>query len=242
MSDKARVLIVDDENGICRFMTTILESQGYEAIVARTGAEAYAAVVSRSPDLVLLDLGLPDIDGIAIIQSVREWSQIPIVVVSARMHEKDKVVALDAGADDYITKPFGPSELSARIRAALRHAQGNAGDVARTGKRRIGELTIDYDKHQASVSGVNAGLTRNEFRIMVLLSRHAGKVITHDYLLREIWGPYAAGNHQLLRVNMANIRRKIEKNPADPEYIFTEPGVGYRLREEDSSQTNGCDR
>jgi two-component system KDP operon response regulator KdpE len=234
MSDKARILIVDDENGICHFMTTILESQGYEAIVAGTGTEAYAAVVSRCPDLVLLDLGLPDIDGISIIKSVREWSQIPIVVVSARMHEKDKVVALDAGADDYITKPFGPSELSARIRTALRHAKGKIGDAARTGRRQIGDLTIDYDKHQVSAFGVNVGLTRNEYRIMLLLSRHAGKVITHDYILKEIWGPYAVGNNQLLRVNMANIRRKIEKKPADPEYIFTEPGVGYRLREEDS--------
>ena len=234
MSLKQRILIVDDEKGICRFMTTILESQGYEAIVAHTGTEAYSLLVSQCPDLVLLDLGLPDIDGLSIVKWIREWSQTPVVVVSARMHEKDKVAALDAGADDYITKPFGPSELLARIRAALRHAQGNAGDVTRTGKRQIGELTIDYDKHQVSVSGVNAGLTKNEFRIMVLLSRHAGKVITHDCLLREIWGSYAAGNNQLLRVNMANIRRKIENKPADPEYIFTEPGVGYRLREEDS--------
>ncbi|MDR1708234.1 MAG: response regulator transcription factor [Candidatus Accumulibacter sp.] len=235
MSNKDRILIVDDENGICRFMTTILESQGYEAIVARTGAETHAAIVSRCPDLVLLDLGLPDIDGIDIIKSVREWSRIPIIVVSARMHEKDKVEALDAGADDYITKPFGPSELSARIRTALRHArQADAGDAARADKRQIGDLTIDCERHHVSVSGVNAGLTKNEYRIMVLLSRHAGKVITHDCLLREIWGPYAVGNNQLLRVNMANIRRKIEKNPAEPEYIFTEPGVGYRLREEDS--------
>jgi two-component system KDP operon response regulator KdpE len=234
MSLKDRILIVDDENGICHFMTTILESQGYEAIVARTGAEAYSVIVSQCPDLVLLDLGLPDIDGISIVKSIREWSQMPIVVVSARMHEKDKVAALDAGADDYITKPFGPSELLARIRTALRHAKGNAGSAVRAGKHQVGDLTIDYDKHQASVAGVDAGLTKTEYKIVALLGRHAGKVITYDYLLKEIWGPYAAGNNQLLRVNMANIRRKIEKKPADPDYIFTEPGVGYRLREEDS--------
>ena len=234
MSLKQRILIVDDEKGICRFMTTILESQGYEAIVAHTGTEAYSLLVSQCPDLVLLDLGLPDIDGLSIVKWIREWSQTPVVVVSARMHEKDKVAALDAGADDYITKPFGPSELSARIRTALRHAMGNGGGEARAGKHQVGDLTIDYDRHQASVAGVDAGLTKNEYKIVALLSRHAGKVITHDYLLKEIWGVYAAGNNQLLRVNMANIRRKIEKNPADPEYIFTEPGVGYRLRDEDS--------
>jgi two-component system KDP operon response regulator KdpE len=233
MSLKQRILIVDDENGICRFMAAILESQGYGAIVARTGAEAYALIVSQCPDLVLLDLGLPDMDGLSIVKWIREWSQVPVVVVSARMHEKDKVAALDAGADDYITKPFGPSELLARIRTALRHAGRNAGEAARAGKHQVGDLTIDYDKHQASVAGVDAGLTKNEYKIVAMLSRHAGKVITYDYLLKEIWGAYAAGNNQLLRVNMANIRRKIEKNPADPEYIFTEPGVGYRLREED---------
>jgi two-component system KDP operon response regulator KdpE len=232
MSLKDRILIVDDENNISRFMTTVLSSQGYEAITARTGAEACSIVVSKCPDLVLLDLGLPDIDGISVITTIRQWSQIPIVVVSARMHEKDKVAALDAGADDYITKPFSPSELSARIRTAFRHARGNLGNTAQTGKYQVGDLAVDYDRYQVTVAGINACLTKNEYKIVALLSRHAGKVITYNSILKEIWGPYAADNNQLLRVNMANIRRKIEKKPADPEYIFTEPGVGYLMKEE----------
>ncbi|MDR2179032.1 MAG: response regulator transcription factor [Synergistaceae bacterium] len=235
MSLKDRILIVEDENSIRHFIETVLVSNNYEAIVARTGTEAYSMITSRCPDLVLLDLGLPDMDGLAIIKMVREWSQLPIVVVSARMHERDKVAALDMGADDYMTKPFGPSELLARIRTALRHAKGGdtRSDVAQTGRYQVADLVIDYDKHQVFVSDANVRLTQNEYKIVALLGRHAGKVITYDYLLKAIWGPGLEGNNQILRVNMANIRRKIEKNPAEPEYIFTEAGVGYRLREEE---------
>jgi two-component system KDP operon response regulator KdpE len=235
MSLKERILIVEDENSIRHFIETVLVSNGYETIVARSGTEAYAMITSQCPDLVLLDLGLPDMDGNAIIKMVREWSQLPIVVVSARMHERDKVAALDIGADDYITKPFGPSELVARIRTAIRHTKvrDTRPEVAQTGKYQVADLVIDYDKHQVFIEGVNARLTQNEYKIVALLGRHAGKVITYDYLLKEIWGPNLQSNNQILRVNMANIRRKIEKNPAEPEYIFTEAGVGYRLREEE---------
>ncbi|MDR1731126.1 MAG: response regulator transcription factor [Synergistaceae bacterium] len=230
---KDRILIVEDENSISHFMATILTSNNYDVLIAHTGAEAYTMITSQSPDLILLDLGLPDIDGLSIIKTIREWSQIPVVVVSARMHERDKVTALDTGADDYITKPFGPSELLARIRTALRHTRGLRPDVARTGKYQVADLVIDYNKHQVFIAGVNVRLTQNEYKIISLLGRYAGKVITYDYLLKEIWGPGLTGNNQILRVNMANIRRKIEKNPAEPEYIFTEAGVGYRLREDD---------
>jgi two-component system KDP operon response regulator KdpE len=230
---KDRILIVEDENSISHFLATVLTSNNYDAIVARTGAEAHTLIMSHCPDLVLLDLGLPDMDGISVIETVREWSRIPIVVLSARMHERDKVEALDKGADDYITKPFGPSELLARIRAAMRHTRDTLPNVVQKGKYQVADLVIDYDKRQVLVAGLNAHLTQNEYKIIALLGRYAGKVITYDYLLKEIWGPKSKGDNQILRVNMANIRRKIEKNPAEPEYIFTEAGVGYRLREED---------
>jgi two-component system KDP operon response regulator KdpE len=226
---------VEDEKNISHFVTAVLTSNNYDVIVARTGAEALAMATSQSPDLILLDLGLPDMDGASIIKTIRSWSQLPILVVSARMHERDKVEALDMGADDYITKPFGPSELLARIRAAIRHA-GAAGafpGAAPEGKYRAGDLVIDYDKRQVLVAGVNVHFTQNEYRIIALLARHAGRVLTYDYLLKEIWGANPRGDNQILRVNMANIRRKIEKNPAEPQYIFTEAGVGYRLWEGD---------
>ena len=187
-------------------------------------------ISSHCPDLVVLDLGLPDVDGIEIIESVRQWTQLPIIVVSARTHENEKVNALDKGADDYITKPFSSAELLARIRVAIRHAR-TAGVMASSGKFISGELAIDYDKHIVSINGGNCHLTQNEYKIVALLSRNAGKVLTYDYILKELWGPQSSGSNQILRVNMANIRRKIEKNPADPQYIFTEVGVGYRMQE-----------
>lgn len=232
---KDLILIVEDENNIGNFISTILAANNYDTIIARSGAQAYTMITSHCPDLVLLDLGLPDIDGLGIIKSVREWTQLPIIVVSARMHERDKVEALDLGADDYITKPFGTSELLARIRTAIRHTRlrSTNDSIAQTGVFRAGELIIDYDKHQVLVDGKNAHLTQNEYRIVSMLGKHAGKVITYDYILNELWGPGAKGNNQILRVNMANIRRKIEKNPAEPSYIFTEVGVGYRMIEGD---------
>ena len=188
-------------------------------------------ISSHCPDLVILDLGLPDIDGETIIRSVRAWTQMPIIVVSARDQERDKVSALELGADDYMTKPFGGAELLARVRVAIRHMRSTGTGKSHDGRLNIGELTIDYENHQVLVGGRNAGLTHNEYRIVALLGEHAGKVLTPDYIMRELWGPAAGSSNQILRVNMANIRRKIEKNPASPRYILTEIGVGYRIIE-----------
>ena len=216
-------------------MKAILTSNGYDVIVAHSGSEAFSMISSHCPDLILLDLGLPDIDGMQIIEFVRQWTQLPILVVSARNYERDKVEALEKGADDYITKPFGAAELVARIRVAIRHARTSIGNatLANTGKFTAGEMVIDYDKHQVMIRGENVHLTQNEFRIVSLLGKCAGKVLTYDFIMKELWGPQSKGNNQILRVNMANIRRKIEKNPADPQYIFTEVGVGYRMVEGD---------
>lgn len=234
MAGKEKILIVEDEKNICNFLTAVLTANNYDTIVAHTGADAYTMITSHCPDLVLLDLGLPDIDGLSIVSAVREWTQLPIIVISARTQEKDKVEALDRGADDYITKPFGTSELLARIRAAIRHTYTLAAnaDIAQTGIFKTGELTIDYDKRSVLIRGEDAHLTQNEYKIMALLGKYAGKVLTYDYILKELWGPLSRGNNQILRVNMANIRRKIEENPADPKYVFTEVGVGYRMTRE----------
>ena len=184
---------------------------------------------------MILDLGLPDMDGMKILKSVREWSGMPILVVSARSHERDKVEALDLGADDYITKPFGTSELLARLRTAIRHARVSylTPEGMQTGTFRSGDLVIDYDKHRVYVGEQDAGLTQNEYKIVSLLGKYAGKVLTYDFLIKEIWGPNMKNDNRILRVNMANIRRKIEHNPAQPQYIFTEVGVGYRIVDPD---------
>ena len=235
MDIRDRILIIEDDKSIRNFIRAILEANHYDVLTAESGGEAYSLITSRCPDLVILDLGLPDMDGIRILKSVREWSGMPILVVSARTHEKDKVEALDLGADDYITKPFGASELLARIRTALRHhrAVGLLPDGRIGGIFQAGGLTIDYDKHRVYVDGSDANLTQNEFRLVGLLGRYAGKVLTYDYLIKEIWGPNMDHNNRILRVNMANIRRKLEKNPAQPKYIFTEVGVGYRMLDSD---------
>lgn len=232
MNIRDKILVVEDEKTISGFIKTILTGSGYDVIVAATGAEAFQMISSHCPDLVVLDLGLPDIDGVEIIDAVRQWTQMPIIVVSARTYERDKVDALDRGADDYITKPFSAAELLARVKVAIRHTR-NVGVPSGGGKFVSGELTVDYDKHQVLVNGENARLTQSEYRIVALLSRSAGKVLTYDYIMRELWGPQSKGSNQILRVNMANIRRKIEANPADPRYIYTEVGVGYRMIEGD---------
>ncbi len=231
MAVKEKILIVEDERNICNFLTAVLTANNYDSIVSHTGAEAYTMITSHCPDLVLLDLGLPDIDGLSILSAVRSWTQLPVIVISARTQEKDKVEALDRGADDYITKPFGTSELLARIRTAIRHTYTCAADqgVAQTGIFKAGELTIDYDRRSVLIRGEDVRLTQNEYKIMALLGKYAGKVLTYDYMLKELWGPSAKGNNQILRVNMANIRRKIEENPAEPKYVFTEVGIGYRM-------------
>ena len=216
-----RILIVEDEFSISNFMKTVLEGDGYAAEVATCAAQARAALAKEPFAAMLLDLGLPDADGMELLQELRQRYGLPVIVVSARTEESDKVAALDCGADDYITKPFGSPELLARIRAALRRA----GPAAQEPRFTVGELTIDYEKHLVN-------LTAGEYRLVELLSRHAGRVLTYDRISEAMWGDAAGGNSQLLRVNMANIRRKLEQNPAEPQYILTEIGVGYRMKEQ----------
>lgn len=233
MQIKDKILVIEDDKSISGFIKAILTANNYDVLTASNGSEAFSMISSHCPDLILLDLGLPDIDGGTIIQAVRQWTQLPIIVVSARSSEKDKVHALDNGADDYVTKPFSPEELLARVRVALRHLRSHSA-LQNGGKFISGDLTVDYDKHMVLINDENAHLTQNEFKIVSLLSRCAGKVLTYDFIMKELWGPQSgSGNNQILRVNMANIRRKIEKNPADPRYIFTEVGVGYRMVEPD---------
>ena len=235
MAVRGKVLIVEDDRAICNFMRRVLEANGYESIAVGTGREAISMLTSHCPDVVILDLGLPDMDGMEVLEQLRTWSLMPVVVVSARTDEREKVRALDAGADDYITKPFGTSELLARLRTAIRHTRTTNGNatIAKENRFTARGLVIDYDKYRVYIDGRDANLTQNEFKLVALLGRYAGRVLTYDYLIKEIWGPYKAYDNQILRVNMANIRRKIEKNPAEPEYIFTEVGVGYRMIEGD---------
>lgn len=231
MDIKDRVLVIEDDKSIRNFFRTVLEANNYDVLIATTGAEGYSMVTSQCPDVVILDLGLPDMDGMTILKNVRQWSSMPVLVVSARTHEKDKVAALDAGADDYITKPFGTSELLARVRTAIRHARATVltAEGMQTGKFRAGDLLIDYDKHRVYVGDRDVNLTQNEYKIVSLLGKYAGKVLTYDFIIKEIWGPNMQNDNRILRVNMANIRRKMENNPAQPQYIFTEVGVGYRI-------------
>lgn len=231
---KEKILIVEDDAGICRFLNASLSASGYDVIETSSGAMALDIIASHCPDLILLDLGLPDMDGNQIIESVRQWTKTPIVVISARGMDEDKARALDLGADDYLAKPFGTVELLARIRAALRHTRTTAESdaLALSGVYRVGELTIDYRKRRAFLADQDTNLTPNEFRIVALLGRHAGSVITYKSMLRELWGPRASSDNKILRVHMASIRRKIEPNPDEPIYIFTEIGVGYRLADE----------
>lgn len=233
MSNKYLVVIVEDEYNISSFVSAVLQANGFDTMVARNGAEAIILITSHCPDLVLLDLGLPDMDGQGIIENVRGWSNVPIIVVSARTRERDKVMALESGADDYITKPFGTSELLARIRTALRHVQLREGEQAQrqTGVFHTGDLEVDYDKRRVYVNGEDAHLTQNEYKIVALLSKYSGRVLTYDSIIKHIWDPNAKQGNQILRVNMANIRRKIEPSTAEPRYIMTEMGVGYRMAE-----------
>lgn len=233
MSNKYLIVIVEDEYNISSFVSAVLQANGFDTMVARNGAEAIILITSHCPDLVLLDLGLPDMDGHGIIENVRGWSNVPIIVVSARTRERDKVKALESGADDYITKPFGTSELLARIRTALRHVQLREGEQAQrqTGVFHTGDLEVDYDKRRVYVNGEDAHLTQNEYKIVALLSKYSGRVLTYDSIIKHIWGPNAKQGNQILRVNMANIRRKIEPSTAEPRYIMTEMGVGYRMAE-----------
>jgi two-component system KDP operon response regulator KdpE len=221
-----RVLVVDDERAIRRFLRAALNAQGFIIFEADSGQEALNAVVANRPDLIILDLGLPDLDGVEVTRRLREWTQIPIMVLSVRENETDKIAALDAGADDYLTKPFSTGELMARMRAALRRSTQTTSEPVFEN----GELKVDLARRQVTVAGQEVSLTPTEYDLLRVLVQNAGKVITHHQLLQQVWGnTYAEGAH-LLRVNMSNLRRKIESDPTRPHHILTEPGVGYRLK------------
>ena len=226
------VLVIEDEAPIRKFLRTGLESQGMKLVEAATGKDGLAQAATRAPDLVLLDLGLPDLDGFELVRRLRELSSIPILVLSARGQERDKIQALDAGADDYVTKPFSMGELLARMRVALRHRARVQSGVEATWVE-VGELKIDLERRQVTVAGKGIRLTPIEYRLLVALARHAGKVLTHETLLREVWGAGYVSQRHYLRVYMAQLRHKIESDPARPKLLLTEPGVGYRLRSEE---------
>ena len=235
MQQKVSILIIEDEKTICDFIAKTLNSNDYKTITAVSGKEGMAILTSALPDLVLLDLGLPDMDGIDVIKQTSEWSSLPIIVISARVQEKEKVAALDAGADDYITKPFGTDELLARIRTAIRHSNKIMDDRVNSNRPYSAKgLSIDFVRRLVTVDGKEVHLTRVEYKIVSMLAQNSGKVITYKSLIEQVWGPYADDNNRILRVNMANIRRKLEKNPGEPEYIFTELGVGYRMIEDEN--------
>ncbi|HBL85293.1 MAG: DNA-binding response regulator [Clostridiales bacterium GWF2_38_85] len=233
MGNRHSVLLVDEDNNICNYLNTILSMNNYDIIRAKDGSEAFMMITSYCPDIILLELSLPDMDGMRIIKSVREWSAIPIIVVSSRTHERDKIKALDLGADDYITKPFGNGELLARIRTALRHIRNSDGvnETAERGVFVCDDFVIDFDRRCLTVEGKAVHLTQNEYKIVALLAKYAGRVLTYEYIIKCIWGPKVESDNQILRVNMANIRHKIEKTPSTPKYIITEIGVGYRMIE-----------
>lgn len=227
LAPPAVVLVVEDEAPVRRFLRAALEGHGFRLVEATTIREAEQLAPGHNPDLFLLDLGLPDGDGIALARRLRDWTRAPIIVLSARGREEDKVAALDAGADDYLTKPFGVNELLARMRVALRHAGAGPGGEP---VFEAGPLRVDLARREVTVDGREVRLTPTEFRLLALLARHAGKVLTHRMILREVWGPAASEVHYV-RVHMAELRKKLEAEPARPRLLVTEPGVGYRLRE-----------
>lgn len=223
---RPRILIIDDEQSIRRFLQTALDSKEFELHEAENGQAALAATVALRPDLLLLDLGLPDMDGVAVISRLREWSLVPVIVLSVRDREGDKVAALNAGADDYLTKPFGIPELLARIRVVLRRSMQKTPDPVFCDE----DLTVDIARRRVMLSGAYVQLTPTEYDLLRLLVSHAGKVLTHSHILKQIWGPNYVEQPHVLRVNVSNLRRKIEADPTRPRHIITEPGVGYRLR------------
>ncbi len=226
-SNPVRVLVIDDEHGMRRFLRASLSTQGYEMFEAASGREGIQAVTVSRPDVVILDLGLPDLDGIDVTRSLREWTDIPIVILSVRDQESDKIAALDAGADDFLSKPFGPGELFARIRATLRRANNqNVSSVFSAG-----DLKVDLARRSVQVGEEKVQLTPTEYDLLKTLVRHPDKVLTHRQVIREVWGGACYEDElHLLRVNISNLRRKLETDPTRPAYIVTEPGVGYRLR------------
>jgi two-component system, OmpR family, KDP operon response regulator KdpE len=221
-----RVLVVDDEYAIRRYLRTSLTAQGFAVYEAADGKEALNAVVATRPDIIILDLGLPDFDGIEVTRRLREWSQIPIIILSVREAEQDKIAALDAGADDYLTKPFGTGELMARMRVVMRRLTGKSDEPI----LQVDNLKMDLSRHLVTVNENQISLTPTEYEILRLLMQIAGKVLTHRQLLRQVWGTAYESDLHILRVNISNLRRKIEPDPARPHYLLTEPGVGYRIR------------
>jgi two-component system, OmpR family, KDP operon response regulator KdpE len=222
----ARVLVVDDEPAIRRFLHASLAAHGYAIFEAGDGQSALSAVSTDRPDLVILDLGLPDLDGIEVTRLLREWTRIPIIILSVRGQEADKIAALDAGADDYVTKPFGAGELLARMRVALRRAGQSGDEPVFTSD----DLSVDLTRRVVTVAGREVQLTPTEYDLLRVLVTNAGKVLTHRQLLREVWGMGYEQEMHMLRVNISNLRRKLEPDPTRPRYVVTEPGVGYRLR------------
>lgn len=231
MKDEPVVVLIEDEPQIRRFLLVTLAGRDYRVFEAGSGADGLLEVASRTPDVVIVDLGLPDMDGLDVIRRVREWSHVPIIVLSARGQERDKVAALDAGADDYVSKPFGAGELLARIRVALRHTAG-AGHEGEDARFRVGELEVNLLRRQVLLRGAEVRFTPIEYKLLATLVRNAGKVVTHQQLLREVWGPAHTDQAHYLRVYMAHLRHKLEAEPARPRYLLTEPGVGYRLAAE----------
>jgi two-component system KDP operon response regulator KdpE len=229
----ARILVVDDGPQIRRFLSASLNSHEYTVIEAHTGNEAIRLCTTAQPDLVILDLGLPDMDGREVLSRIREWSRVPIIVLSVRFDEQDKIDALDRGADDYVTKPFGMGELLARMRTALRHRVGTSEEAPLFTS---GGLAVDLTRRVVTVEGQEVRLSRKEYEVLRTLVKHAGKVVTHQQLLREVWGPAHVNETQYLRVYVGQLRQKIERDPTQPRHLITEAGVGYRLRQLDDGE------
>ncbi len=228
MSHTATIIVIEDEAQIRRFLRTALASEGYKLIEAETGKQGLNEAMTRKPDLIVLDLGLPDMDGIEVVKALRAWSSVPIIILSARSQESDKISALDAGADDFLVKPFGVGELLARIRVALRHAFSTT-DREEEGIFSVAELKVDMIHRKVTVSGAEVHLTPIEYRLLAVLIKHAGKVLTHRLLLKEVWGPNYVERAHYLRIYMGALRQKLEKDSARPRFLLTEVGVGYRL-------------
>jgi two-component system KDP operon response regulator KdpE len=231
--DSPLILVIEDELSIRRFLRASLSGEGYRLAEAETGQQGLSMSAAQPPDLIILDLGLPDMDGLQIIDELRRWSQMPIIILSARGQEKDKVIALDHGADDYLSKPFGMGELLARIRVALRHQARLSGQPAGSATRfSVGDLTVDLEVRRVLIRGQEVHFTPLEYRLLTTFVQHAGKVLTHRFLLKEVWGPGHTEETHYLRVFTANLRRKLEVDPTRPRYLLTEQGVGYRLAAE----------
>jgi len=228
-----RALVVDDEPAIRRFLRAALSAQGYDVIEAASVREALIEATNQKPDVVVLDLGLPDGDGLMVVQSLRQWTDVPILILSVRGQEADKIAALDAGVDDYLTKPFSTGELLARLRAAMRRSAKTSQET----RLEIAGLVIDLGAHTVSVDGREVRLTATEYGLLQTLARNAGRVMTHRQLLAAVWGPGYETEAHILRVNISNLRRKLEQNPLQPKYLITEPGVGYRLRAQETHQS-----